>query len=91
MTADLDKIEKVVRTIAEARAWGIEVMVPDINERPDFTVVYQQTRGPGPRGPGKHRARPVATAHPRGPRRVKGVGDSRPRDGHRGARRPGPS
>jgi DNA polymerase-3 subunit alpha len=31
MTADKDKIEKVVRTIAEARAWGVAVLPPDIN------------------------------------------------------------
>ena len=41
MTADKDKTEKVVRTIAEARAMGITVLPPDINESEiDFTVVY---------------------------------------------------
>jgi DNA polymerase-3 subunit alpha len=41
MTADKDKIEKVVRTIAEARAMGITVLPPDVNESEiGFTVVY---------------------------------------------------
>lgn len=61
MTADKDKIEKVVRTIAEARAWGVSVLPPDINlSDVDFTVVYQHPdgRGPQPRGgPGKLRDR----------------------------------
>ncbi len=55
MTADKDKIEKVVRIIAEARAWGINVLSPDINASDiDFTVVYKHPDGRGPaRGPGK--------------------------------------
>jgi len=61
MTADKEKIEKVVRTIAEARAWGVAVLPPDINlSAVDFTVVYQHPdgRGPQPRGgPGKLRDR----------------------------------
>jgi DNA polymerase-3 subunit alpha len=41
MTADRDKIEKVVRIIAEGRAWGVEILPPEINQsRTDFTVVY---------------------------------------------------
>ncbi|WP_437900811.1 DNA polymerase III subunit alpha [Sorangium sp. So ce124] len=41
MTADRDKIEKVVRIIAEGRAWGVEILPPEINEsKTDFTVVY---------------------------------------------------
>ena len=41
MTADRDKIEKVVRIIAEGRAFGVEILPPEINEsRTDFTVVY---------------------------------------------------
>ncbi|MDD9931986.1 MAG: DNA polymerase III subunit alpha [Myxococcales bacterium] len=41
MTADKDKIEKVVRTVAEARAMGVTVLPPDVNESEiDFTVVY---------------------------------------------------
>jgi DNA polymerase III subunit alpha len=53
MTADKEKIEKVVRTIAEARAWGVAVLPPDINlSAVDFTVVYQYPDGRGPLGRG---------------------------------------
>jgi DNA polymerase-3 subunit alpha len=53
MTADKDKIEKVVRTITEARAWGLSVLSPDVNASDiDFTVVYGQR---GPAGPGRLR------------------------------------
>jgi DNA polymerase-3 subunit alpha len=42
MTADKDKNEKVVRTIAEARAWGVSVLPPDVNASlVDFSVVYE--------------------------------------------------
>ena len=45
LTADKEKIDKVVRTIAEARAWGVSVLPPDINASAvDFTVVYQYPR-----------------------------------------------
>src|SRR6185369_9480231 len=57
MTADRDKIEKVVRIIAEGRAWGVEILPPAINEsKTDFTVVYNQ---PGQNGAanGKQKAR----------------------------------
>jgi len=48
MTSDKDKIDKVVRTIADARAMGITVLPPDINESDtDFKVVYTH--------PGKNR------------------------------------
>lgn len=59
MTADKDKIEKVVRTIAEARAWGVTVLPPDINASElDFTVVYDTPNGDGVRQvPGKLRDR----------------------------------
>ena len=59
LTTDKDKIEKVVRTIAEARAWGVSVLPPDINASDlDFTVVYSHADGRGPsRGPGKLRDR----------------------------------
>ncbi|MEM9691045.1 MAG: DNA polymerase III subunit alpha [Myxococcota bacterium] len=43
MTADKDKNDKVVRIIAEGRAWGIEVLPPEINEsNVNFTVVYDE-------------------------------------------------
>jgi len=59
MTTDQDKIEKVVRTIAEARAWGVNVLPPDINmSEIDFTVVLEHPKGDGPaRGPGRLRDR----------------------------------
>ena len=45
MTSDKDKIEKVVRTIADARAMGVTVLPPDINESDtDFKVVYTHPR-----------------------------------------------
>ncbi|MBW2720266.1 MAG: DNA polymerase III subunit alpha, partial [Deltaproteobacteria bacterium] len=41
LTADKEKIDKVVRTVAEARAMGITVLPPDVNESEiEFTVVY---------------------------------------------------
>src|ERR1700728_4087218 len=41
MTSDKDKIDKVVRTIADARAMGVTVLPPDLNESDtDFKVVY---------------------------------------------------
>ncbi len=41
LTADRDKSDKVVRSIAEARAMGITVLSPDVNESEiNFTVVY---------------------------------------------------
>ncbi len=49
LTTDKEKIEKVVRTIAEARAWGVEVLPPDINaSATDFTVDYEYPRGNAP-------------------------------------------
>ncbi len=59
LTADKEKIEKVVRTIAEARAWGVSVLPPDINaSHTDFTVAYAHPDGSGsPKGPGKLRDR----------------------------------
>jgi DNA polymerase-3 subunit alpha len=41
LTADKEKIDKVVRTVAEARSMGITVLPPDVNESEiEFTVVY---------------------------------------------------
>ncbi len=59
LTADKDKIEKVVRTIAEARAWGVMVLPPDLNASDtDFTVVYASPNGDAKlRGSGKLRDR----------------------------------
>ncbi|APS00864.1 DNA polymerase III subunit alpha [Pajaroellobacter abortibovis] len=49
MTSDKDKIDKVVRTIAEARSIGVTVLPPDINESDtDFKVVYTHPAGDRP-------------------------------------------
>ena len=41
LTADKEKIDEVVRTVAEARSMGITVLPPDVNESEiEFTVVY---------------------------------------------------
>ena len=41
LTADKEKIDKVVRTVGEARTMGITVLPPDVNESEiEFTVVY---------------------------------------------------
>jgi DNA polymerase-3 subunit alpha len=83
MTADKDKIDKVVRTIAEARDMGITVLPPDVNESEiSFTVVYS----PGPDAPKRPINKPVALAgtlrDPMRPRirfglgAVKGVGSA---------------
>lgn len=49
LTTDKEKIEKVVRTIAEARAWGAQVLPPDINaSATDFTVDYEYPSGNAP-------------------------------------------
>ncbi len=46
MTSDKEKIEKVVRTIADARAMGVTVLPPDVNESDtDFKVVYTHPAG----------------------------------------------
>ncbi|MBV9949972.1 MAG: DNA polymerase III subunit alpha, partial [Myxococcales bacterium] len=53
LTSDKDRIEKVVRTIADARAMGVTVLPPDVNESDtDFKVVYTHPQGgrPIPRG-----------------------------------------
>jgi DNA polymerase-3 subunit alpha len=51
MTADRDKIDKVVRIIAEGRAWGVDILPPEINEsRTNFTVVYEQAPAAAPAG-----------------------------------------
>ncbi len=46
LTSDKDRIDKVVRTIADARAMGMTVLPPDINEsETDFRVVYSHPQG----------------------------------------------
>ncbi len=49
LTSDKDRIDKVVRTIADARAMGVTVLPPDINEsETDFRVVYTHPGGGRP-------------------------------------------
>jgi DNA polymerase-3 subunit alpha len=56
MTADRDKIEKVVRIIAEGRAWGVAILPPSLDEsRTNFTVVY--ATGGATSGPASGEAR----------------------------------
>jgi DNA polymerase III subunit alpha len=46
LTSDKERIEKVVRTIADARAMGVTVLPPDVNESDtDFKVVYTHPAG----------------------------------------------
>ena len=49
LTSDKERIEKVVRTIADARAMGMTVLPPDVNESgTDFRVVYSHPDGGKP-------------------------------------------
>jgi DNA polymerase-3 subunit alpha len=49
LTSDKDRIDKVVRTIADARAMGVTVLPPDVNESDtDFKVVYTHPDGARP-------------------------------------------
>ena len=49
LTSDKERIEKVVRTIADARAMGVTVLPPDVNESDtDFKVVYTHPAGGKP-------------------------------------------
>jgi DNA polymerase III subunit alpha len=55
LTTDKDKVDKVVRLVAEARAWGVTVLSPDVNaSETDFSVVYSNPLGDGStKGTGK--------------------------------------
>ncbi len=47
LNADRDKNDKVVRSVAEARTMGIDVLPPDVNESQiDFSVVYAPQADP---------------------------------------------
>ncbi len=49
LTSDKDRIEKVVRTIADARSMGVTVLPPDVDESDtDFKVVYTHAAGDKP-------------------------------------------
>lgn len=70
MTADRDKIDKVVRIIAEGRNWGVEILPPEINEsKVDFTVVYEPA-APSASSPGANKRAGAASAR-RGAGRIK--------------------
>jgi DNA polymerase-3 subunit alpha len=46
LTSDKERIDKVVRTVADARAMGMKVLPPDVNESDiDFKVVYTHPEG----------------------------------------------
>ncbi|MCX7808571.1 MAG: DNA polymerase III subunit alpha, partial [Deltaproteobacteria bacterium] len=82
LSADKDKFEKVVRTVAEARSMGITVLPPDVNESEiDFTVVYHPQEGIRPE-PGRPVAEGGKLRDPMQPRirfglgGVKGVGSA---------------
>ena len=81
MTADRDKIEKVVRIIAEGRAWGVPTLPPEINEsKLDFTVVYSDPNDPAvARAAGKRRSKIKDPYQPKirfGLGAIRGVGES---------------
>ncbi len=77
MTADREKTDKVVRSIGEGRAMGLEILAPDINDSDtDFKVVYASPQGgwKAPRG-----SRVTDPLHPKvrfGLGAVRGVGDA---------------
>ncbi len=75
LTTDKDKIDKVVRTIAEARSWGAKVLPPDINaSATDFTVDYAYPKGNGPHEPGSKLRDPFGARIRFGLGAVRGVG-----------------
>ena len=89
LSADKDKIDKVVRTVAEARTQGITVLPPDVNEsETDFTVVYdsESAGGDDASAPAGRADRPVSwkgrISDPLGPKirfglgALKGVGSA---------------
>ena len=87
LTADRDKTDKVVRIIAEGRAWGVEILPPEINQsNVNFTVVYsdaakvaaarKKAKAKG-RGRGRRRIRdPLMPKIRFGLGAVRGVGES---------------
>jgi DNA polymerase-3 subunit alpha len=80
MTADRDKIEKVVRIIAEGRAWGVETLPPEINQsKTDFTVVYDTSGAKPQNGKGRRKGKLKDALDPKirfGLGAIRGVGDS---------------
>jgi DNA polymerase III subunit alpha len=75
LTSDKDRIEKVVRTIADARAMGVTVLAPDVNEsQTDFTVVYTHPDGTKPNGKGERIRDPLGPQIRFGLGAVRGLG-----------------
>ena len=71
MTCDADNIDNIVKFIAEARAMGLTVEPPDINEsRSDFTVTPRD-------GAQRRQGDPVRARRGEGRRRRRGRGDPR--------------
>jgi DNA polymerase-3 subunit alpha len=77
LCSDLGKIDKLVGTISEARAMGIEVLVPDVNESDRlFTVIYEEKPVPVRRNAKGVEADPWRPRIRVGLGGIKGVGDS---------------
>ncbi len=83
LSADKDKTEKVVRTVAEARTMGVMVLPPDVNESQiDFSVVYTPSDQIKPPKPGRPVCLNGVVADPQGPQvrfglgGVKGIGEA---------------
>jgi DNA polymerase-3 subunit alpha len=84
MSADKEKIDKVVRLIAEGRGMGITILSPDINESGiDFSVVYATPEGDPKLARGPHGYNGASKVRdPLGPRirfglgAVRGIGEA---------------
>jgi DNA polymerase-3 subunit alpha len=84
MSADKEKIDKVVRLIAEGRGMGITILSPDINESGiDFSVVYATPEGDPRLARGPHGYNGASKVRdPLGPRirfglgAVRGIGEA---------------
>ncbi len=83
LSADKDKIEKVVRTVAEARSMGVTVLPPDVNESfIDFAVVYEPKEHAPKRRPDRPASLGGVLRDPMGPKirfglgGVKGIGEA---------------
>ncbi len=82
LSADKDKIEKVVRTVAEARSMGLTVLPPDVNESfIDFAVVYEPKEHAPKRRPDRPASLGGTLRDPTGPKirfglGVKGIGEA---------------
>jgi DNA polymerase-3 subunit alpha len=75
LTSDKDRIEKIVRTIADARAMGVTVLPPDVNESDtDFKVVYTHPGGARPLARGEKIRDPLGPQIRFGLGAVRGLG-----------------